>query len=1183
MNGNIGTLTIEMAANIARLQRDMDRAKSVVSRSVSQIRNLVSGLFAGMFAMVSIGELGKMADAVSNMDARLRLATKSQAEFAKAQEDIQRIAQSTKGPLEATANLYTRIAQALPDTVDRQRKAADTSHALALSLRISGATAEESASAMLQFSQAVASGVMRGEEFNSVNEAAPRVMQALADAIGVPVGQLREMAHQGKLTTDILVEGLGSQLPKLLKEAETLPNTIGTSWQAVRNELLLTVGEIDKITGASRKAAEGISLIAKALNGLRGAFGGGGDLFGWMIATPEEQANAAATVANLEQKVARMKKMRDELSAPTAANWINDFVFGDVRDLNTQIAIIEKKIAHLSALSKTAALAEEAATDPAAGMKKLLAEAEAKAKAAEAAKEAEKAAKAAIAAAKASEKAANDHIISLHQETEAIGLNAVQVKLLAAARAAAAAPLESQRVAIMASAQAWAEATIAQEENVEAARRLEAEEKKRLDGYASLIAADEKSLESLKQKNALLEYGAAAVAEMGQADLQAALDRAWAADNIDIKVIDMLERRLELSKQLSAEAKRGEALEAAKNAAKAASDAWQNAARDINRSLTDALLRGFESGKGFAENFRDSLKNMFQTLILRPVIDIVLSPMSRAIMGVMGGTAAGTASAATGGGASSILSALGGGLTSGLSSIVSGLGSVFGSSAVSAFGAGIGMSSSAAAGAAGAYGAAGMSGIGSAISMGSMLGTAAPFIGAMMAAGSLSSMFGSGKKIFGIKGDSPLNFIAPIIGIAAGLFGKGPKRFGSAELTGNFLEDGFHGEFQADWTRKVGLFGGKKRGRRGLGIERDQLDAVNGIMFGVMDVFDSLADTAGDATRSLSGWNFAVKNQIETEEQRAQLATDLANSLGAHLIPELVELQRTGESLADTAARVQAEYVLVNAALDLTGQRLNQIGLASIGLRDNLVQLLGGLQNAGSLLQPFFEGFYTDAERAASTSRLMNAELKRLGIATLPATREQFRALVEAQDLNTQAGQGMFAALLRLAPAFASVTDAMGQAAADAEAEAKRIRDSMQLLTTDSFATKFEYERYLQLAANAGVTGAQPEQVFEAPPAKVFPSFAVGTNSLPQDMTINAHAGERIIPAADNRELMQRLREPNESAKAMADEIKQLRSELKAAHLAIARNTASTAKTTDRMLRLSEEWNVEGMPRERAI
>lgn len=1166
MNGNIGTLTIEMAANVARLQQGMDRAKGIVGRSVGQIRNLVSGMFTGMFAAISVSELSRAADAISNMDARLRLATKSQAEFVKAQGDIRRISESTKGSLEATANLYTRIAQSLPDTINRQRKAADTSHALALSLRISGATAEESASAMHQFSQAIASGVLRGEEFNSVNEAAPRVMKALADAIGVPVGQLREMATQGKLTRDILVEGLGSQLPKLLQEAATLPDTIGTSWQAVRNELLLTVGEIDKITGASSLAAKAIGMMAGGLRNLR-------DIF-----SPSEAQKIATRLNYLRDSMDSIL-LRRNLLGKVGIN-SSRFWGDELEKLNSEALTLQRRLAEIQEVAQ----AEGPLVDPEAGIKNLLAEAEAKAKAAEAAKEAEKTAKAAIAAAQASEKAANDYIISLHRETEEIGLNSIQVKLLAASRSAANAPLESQRMAIMASAQAWAEMTQAQEASAAAARSLEAEEKKRLDGYTALVQADEKALESLRQKNDLLEYGASAIAQMGQADLQAALDRAWAADNIDINVIAMLERRLELSKKLADETKRGEALEAAREAAKEANVAWQNASRDINRSLTDALLRGFESGKGFARNLRDTVMNMFQTMILRPVISAVLAPMTGGMAGMLPGAAGavGPAGAAGGMGAmnmlssgSSLMSMMG----SGIQGMVSGLGSMFGSSALSAFGAGMGMTGAQAGLAAGAYGAAGMAGTGSMISAGAAF---APFAGplAVAAIADMGLKMLAGDRSMSENGAWKAISSIPIVGLLPNLlnafFGTTPKKLGPAELTGDFAQDGFRGEFQADWTRKVGLFGGKKRGRRGLGIEDEQVEGLNSMLFGITDSFKDFISFVGAGQRSLDGWTFSVKQQIETEEQQAQLAIDVANSLGAHLIPELVALQQEGEEIVATLGRVRAEFVLVDQMLDLTGQTLNKAGIASLALRDSLVQAMGGLQGAGALLQPFFEGFYTEAERAASTGRLMNAELGRLGITTIPATREQFRALVEAQDLNTDSGQQMFAALLRLAPAFATVTDAIGQAAADAEAEAKRIRDSMQLLTTDSFATKFEYERYLRLAANAGVTAAQPAPLFEAPPAQVFPSFAVGTNFLPQDMTINAHAGERIIPAADNSELMQRLREPNESAQVMAEEIRQLRAELKAAHLAIARNTANTAKILSR-------WDGDGVPEERVI
>lgn len=790
-------------------------------------------------------------------------------------------------------------------------------------------------------------------------------------------------------------------------------------------------------------------------------------------------------------------------------------------------------------------------------------------------------------------KAANDYITKLREETETVGLNTVQARLLAAAREAAKAPLESQRAAIMESAQAWAMATQAQEESIAAARALEAEEKKRLDGYAALVSADEKALQSLKEKNDLLEYGAVAVAAMGQADLQAALDRAWAADNIDINVIAMLERRLELSKQLAAEAERGEALTAAKEAAKAASDAWQHTARDVNRSLTDALLRGFESGKTFAQNLRDTMVHMFQTTILRPVIDLVMAPVGKTMAGMMGtlgfpGTGTAGIGAAAGNsfnlmniasGAQSLFSAFTGGASSlvtaiGTSAIGQALGlGVAGGSAVGAgVGAGAGAGTAFIGGAGTALGGTGAT-VAGLSGMGSMLAAAAGPLAIAAAADMIFRLIAGNKTI---KGAEALTYV-PVIGpLINALFGMGPKKLGPSELTGTFSNTGFDGQFEADWTRKGGLFAfGKKKGRRGLGISAEQDAALDALVGDISGAFLALTKTTGDAGRSLAGWTFEVKRAIDTEEKQEELTKDLSNSIGTKLIPELTLIQQKGEELADTAARASAEFTLVNSILDLTGKTLAVAGLASLGLRDSLVQLLGGIENAGSALQPFFENFYTEAERVASTGRLMNAELNKLGITTIPSSREQFRALVEAQDLNTDAGQKMFAALIQIAPAFVTVTDAISKAADEAAAEAKRIADSIQLLTTDAFATLFDYTKYIRLAANAGVTAAQPAgPVYQAPGQVFLPGFASGSNEIPHDMTARIHKGERIIPAADNRELMRRLSDPGAANDALAAEIRELRAELRAAHLAIARNTSKTAKILD-------TWDGKGQPPER--
>jgi tape measure domain-containing protein len=267
----------KMSNDLAKFQTNAARTSKNIDKAFAGLGAGIKGAFGGITAALSIRELGQMADSFTNIQARLKLATRDANEFAEASDNIKRIASSSKSSLESTATLYTRISNALLDIGGTQAQVAATTQALALGLRLSGATAEESASAMLQFSQAIGSGVLRGEEFNAINEAAPRIMKALADSIGVPVGQLRKLAEEGKITRDILVNSLGSQLPTLIKEAETLPDTIGAAFQNAKNEILLTVGAIDKATGASSAFATAVGKVTAGIAGWRNFFNLGED------------------------------------------------------------------------------------------------------------------------------------------------------------------------------------------------------------------------------------------------------------------------------------------------------------------------------------------------------------------------------------------------------------------------------------------------------------------------------------------------------------------------------------------------------------------------------------------------------------------------------------------------------------------------------------------------------------------------------------------------------------------------------------------------------------------------------------------------------------------------------------------------------------------------------------------
>lgn len=319
----------KMSNDLAKFQTNAARTSKNIDKSFSSIAFGIKGAFGGIAAALSVRELGAMADSFQNIQARLKLATRDANEFAEANENIKRISSSSSSSLEATAALYTRISQSLLDVGGTQAQVAATTQAMALGLRLSGATAAESASAMLQFSQAIGSGVLRGEEFNALNEAAPRIMKALADSIGVPVGEMRKLAEQGKITRDILVNSLGSQLPTLIKEAATLPNTIGAAFQAAKNELLLTVGAIDKITGASNAAAKAIGLVSKSFQGWRNFF------------DPSEDQQIVKRLQDIGREI-------DIIMVKRKQSFVAKFYTeGDLQKLNEEALTLQKRLAEI--------------------------------------------------------------------------------------------------------------------------------------------------------------------------------------------------------------------------------------------------------------------------------------------------------------------------------------------------------------------------------------------------------------------------------------------------------------------------------------------------------------------------------------------------------------------------------------------------------------------------------------------------------------------------------------------------------------------------------------------------------------------------------------------------------------------------------------------------------------------
>ncbi len=271
-SGNLTTRELAVAQQtLTRRIRETNQALNEATSSQSRAGGGFGGAIAGVAGGFGVLEAARgfvlATDSAKKMEAQLKLATTSQEEFNVAQAETFRIAQENQAPIADVVTLYSRLAPALRDVGKGQGETLKIIEAVTKSLRISGATAQETASTIQQFSQALGSGVLRGEEFNTLAESSPRLLRALADGLNVNVGALRDMAAEGQLTADVISNALIGQLPKLTREAAQLPETFAGSATKFNNQLVAAITTLDKFTGASNTA---IGSITK-LSGILGA------------------------------------------------------------------------------------------------------------------------------------------------------------------------------------------------------------------------------------------------------------------------------------------------------------------------------------------------------------------------------------------------------------------------------------------------------------------------------------------------------------------------------------------------------------------------------------------------------------------------------------------------------------------------------------------------------------------------------------------------------------------------------------------------------------------------------------------------------------------------------------------------------------------------------------------------
>ncbi|EEI1474278.1 phage tail tape measure protein, partial [Salmonella enterica] len=257
----------------AAASRETQRALAEVTSQLNSAKASAMGLAGAFAGAYATGHLITLADEWSSVNARLKQASKSTDDFKESQHALMDISQRTGTAFSDNASLFARSAASMREYGYSSEEVLKVTEAISTGLKLSGANTSEASSVITQFSQALAQGVLRGEEFNSVNENGDRVIRALASGMGVARKDLKAMADQGQLTSDKVVPALISQLGSLREEYNAMPQTVAAATTKIENAFMAWVGGANEATGATSALTGVLNTISDNINTVAAAAG----------------------------------------------------------------------------------------------------------------------------------------------------------------------------------------------------------------------------------------------------------------------------------------------------------------------------------------------------------------------------------------------------------------------------------------------------------------------------------------------------------------------------------------------------------------------------------------------------------------------------------------------------------------------------------------------------------------------------------------------------------------------------------------------------------------------------------------------------------------------------------------------------------------------------------------------
>ena len=244
---------------IKRANKELEKTNKLAKTA----KRILTQAFGALGIGLAVRELIQLSDVYQNFQNRLKLVTAGTENLNEVTKELFKTANETRSAYSATAELFTRVSIATKNLGRSQAEVINFTKTLNKAVILSGTTAAEAKNGIIQLSQGLASGALRGDELRSVLEQLPAVADAIAKSMNITRGQLREMGEAGKISADVIIDAMAKASTQIDKDFATTIPTISQAWTVLTNEVVRAIGEFNTASGAAQGVAAVIIALSK--------------------------------------------------------------------------------------------------------------------------------------------------------------------------------------------------------------------------------------------------------------------------------------------------------------------------------------------------------------------------------------------------------------------------------------------------------------------------------------------------------------------------------------------------------------------------------------------------------------------------------------------------------------------------------------------------------------------------------------------------------------------------------------------------------------------------------------------------------------------------------------------------------------------------------------------------------